>query len=208
MILTVEQLTNAIGCHKDRAAKWLPHINATLQRFGIDSINEISSFLAQTNHESAGFSQLSENLNYSAEGLAATWPNRYRGANGKPNALALSLHRKPAAIANDCYAGRMGNIMVGDGWLFRGRGLIQITGRANYKKCGQYLGVDLLSNPDLLLTPEYASLSAGWFWHVNGLDKNDDDVSMMAETKIINGGTNGLADRQVKFNKALKALGG
>jgi len=205
------QLAAAIGCTVDRAAKWHPHIAEAMKRFDITTPNEMASFVAQLAHESSHLSRLEENLNYSADGLAATWPARYRDKEtGKPSQLALLLHRRPAAIANNCYANRMGNgdIASGDGWRYRGRGPIQITGKANYERCGKAIGVDLLNNPELLLEPRAGALSAGWFWHVNGLDKHDDDASVLAETKIINGGTNGIAERQKFFNIALAAFKG
>lgn len=207
--MTIEQLAAAIGCHKDRAAKWFPYLTAAMDRFGIQTPNEIASFLAQISHESGMLSTLEENLNYSAEGLAATWPARYKDkATGKPNSLAMLLHRRPIAIANNCYANRMGNgdVASGDGWNYRGRGLIQLTGKAMYQKCGDAIGVNLVKIPDLLLQPEFACLSAGWYWQSNGLDKLDDDEKVDAETRVINGGVIGLADRQKKFNQAITAL--
>lgn len=205
--MTPQQLANAIGCSVDRAKKWQPHLINAMQKFGISGRVETASFLAQIAHESAKLSVLEENLNYSADGLAKTWPHRY-AQNGKPNGLALRLHRTPKAIANNCYANRMGNgnEASGDGWFYRGRGPIQITGKNNYIACGSAIGVDLLRSPDKLLEPEYGALSAGWFWHVNGLDKHDDDFDVLAETKIINGGKNGLKERQAFFNTALRAL--
>jgi putative chitinase len=211
MRLTLTQLSQAAGCTLNVAARWLDPINQTLARFSIDTPNEVASFLAQIGHESGSLKRVIENLNYSASGLAATWPSRYRDrATGNPNRKALALHRKPIAIANDAYANRMGNgdAASGDGWRYRGRGLIQITGKNNYTKCGQFLGVDLISKPDLLGLAEYAALSAGWFWHVNGLDQLDDDLCVLAETKRINGGTNGLADREKRMRMALNALKG
>lgn len=211
MKLTLSQLSQAVGCTLNVAARWLDPINETLDRFGIDTINEVASFLAQVGHESTGLLHVVENLNYSATGLAATWPSRYRDkATGKPNAKAISLNRKPIAIANDAYANRMGNgdVASGDGWKYRGRGPIQTSGKGNYTKCGQYLGLDLLNHPELLEQPKYGALSAGWFWHVNGLDAHDDDLSALAETKKINGGTNGLADREKRMRMALQALKG
>jgi len=205
------QLAAAIGCTPERAAKWLPHILEAMAKFGITTINEQATFLAQVAHESARLSRLEENLNYSADGLASNWPARYRDkATGKPNQLALLLHRRPQAIANNCYANRMGNgdVASGDGWKYRGRGPIQITGRSNYERCGKDIGVPLLSNPDLLLEPRAGALSAAWFWSQAGLDKYDDDQDMVAETKIINGGTNGLAERQALFKVALAAITG
>ena len=211
MKLTDQQLAAAAGCRVDRAAKWLPYINAAMARFDIVGPNECASFIAQIAHESGHLSRLDENLNYSADGLAATWPSRYRDQiTKKPNRLANLLHRKPMAIANNCYANRMGNGPEdsGDGWKYRGRGLIQITGRRMYLLCGMGLELDLLANPDLLLDFEYAALSAAWYWHNSGLDEFDDDECVLAETRIINGGVNGLADRQKLFKKAFAALKG
>jgi putative chitinase len=182
-----------------------------MHKYGITTIEEQASFLAQISHESNMLGSLEENLNYTCDGLAKTWPNRYLDkATGKPNNLAQSLHRRSISIANHCYANRMGNgdVASGDGWKYRGRGLIQLTGRAMYKKCGEAIGLDLINKPDLLLQPEAAALSAAWYWHINGLDKLDDDLDITAETRIINGGKNGLADRQRKFEKALAALRG
>ena len=133
---------------------------------------------AQTSHESGGYTMLSENLNYKAATLAACWPNRFAvlGAdkkpvkeNGKlvPTAVANSIAGKPELIANLVYSSRMGNgpAESGEGWKFRGRGLKQLTGKDNYARCGAALGLDLISNPDLLLEPMAAARSAGWFWH-------------------------------------------
>jgi putative chitinase len=207
--MTIDQLAAAVGITRDRAAKWHPHITKAMEKYGITTVTEVASFLAQVAHESNLFASLEENLSYSAEGLAKTWPGRYRDpATGKPNQLAMLLHRKSISIANNCYANRMGNgdVATGDGWRYRGRGLIQLTGRGMYRRCGGALGVDLEKNPDLLMTPEYAALSAAWYWHESGLDKFDDDLLVTAETRVINGGAIGLADRQKKFDKAWKAL--
>lgn len=209
--MTIEQLAAAVGCHIDRAIKWHPVLMAAMQKFGITTINEQASFLAQISHESNRMASLEENLSYSAEGLAATWPARYKDkATGKPNQLAMLLHRKPISIANNCYANRMGNgdVASGEGWRYRGRGLIQLTGKTMYKKCGDAIGVDLIASPDLLLKPEYASLSAAWFWDYAGIDRFDDDEDVLKETRLINGGTHGQADRQKKFDQALSALKG
>lgn len=203
------QLAKALGCNLVIAQKWLNDLDAAMLQFGITSINEQASFLAQVGHESNGLSMLEENLNYSADALARVWPSRYADPKTKqPNTLAVSLHRKPQAIANNVYANRMGNgpESSGNGWDYRGRGPIQITGLNNYSKCGAAIGFDLIHQPDLLLQPRAGSLSAGWYWHINNLDKYDDDLSMLAETKIINGGTNGLEDRERRFKMALSAL--
>lgn len=177
-------------------------------RFSLTTPTRQSAFLAQAAHESAGFTRLTENLNYSATGLAATWPGRFRGADGQPNALARGLHRRPEAIANVVYANRMGNgsEASGDGWRYRGRGLLQITGRAQYQRCGAALELPLVEQPDLLAQPEPAVLSAAWFWQVNGLNELADAGDFEAITRRINGGLNGLAERRALWAKFREAL--
>jgi putative chitinase len=113
----------------------------------------------------------------------------------------------PEKIANKVYAGRMGNIEEGDGWRYHGRGLIQLTGKENYEHCGSSLGVDLVGNPDWLLEPEYATLSAGWFFNKKGLNQIADLGDVVTLTKRINGGTLGLDDRVMRTNRALAVLG-
>lgn len=194
--------------------KWLDAVVKTCAEFEINTPERIAAFIAQTAHESGGYTMLVENLNYSDTTMAAVWPNRFAvlGAdkkpikeNGKnvPNAFAKALHRKPEAIANTVYANRMGNgtIESGEGWLYRGRGLKQLTGKDNMTRCGQALGVDLVSNPDLLLEPEYAARSAGWFWKANNLSKFADVEDLEGMTKKINGGLIGIADRKARYEK-------
>lgn len=194
--------------------KWLDAVVKTCAEFEINTPERIAAFIAQTAHESGGYTMLVENLNYSDTTMAAVWPNRFAvlGAdkkpikeNGKnvPNAFAKALHRKPEAIANTVYANRMGNgtIESGEGWLYRGRGLKQLTGKDNVTRCGQALGVDLVSNPDLLLEPEYAARSAGWFWKANNLSKFADVEDLEGMTKKINGGLIGIADRKARYEK-------
>lgn len=177
-------------------------------RFSLTTPTRQSAFLAQAAHESAGFTRLTENLNYSATGLAATWPGRFRGADGQPSALARALHRRPEAIANVVYANRMGNgpEASGDGWRYRGRGLLQITGRAQYQRCGAALGLPLVEQPDLLALPEPAVLSAAWFWQVNGLNELADAGDFEAIARRINGGLNGLAERRALWAKFREVL--
>lgn len=194
--------------------KWLDAVVKTCAEFEINTPERVAAFIAQTAHESGGYTMLVENLNYSDTTMAAVWPNRFAvlGAdkkpikeNGKnvPNAFAKALHRKPEAIANTVYANRMGNgtIESGEGWLYRGRGLKQLTGKDNVTRCGQALGVDLVSNPDLLLEPEYAARSAGWFWKANNLSKFADVEDLEGMTKKINGGLIGIADRKARYEK-------
>ncbi|WP_435635267.1 glycoside hydrolase family 19 protein [Pseudomonas solani] len=193
---------------RPEAGVFISALTSAVSRFSITTPARQSAFLAQCAHESAGFSRFAENLNYSAAGLAATWPGRFRGADEQPNALALAYQRRPAVIANHVYANRMGNgdEESGDGWRFRGRGLLQITGRGMYQRCGEALGLPLLEQPDLLLQPEQAVLSAAWFWQSNGLNALADAGNFEAITRRINGGLNGLAERKALWLKAREAL--
>ena len=193
--------------------KWLDAVVATCQEFEINTPQRIAGFLAQTSHESGGYTMLSENLNYRAATLAACWPNRFAvvGAdkkpikeNGKlvPTAVANAIAGKPELIANLVYSSRMGNgpAESGEGWKFRGRGLKQLTGKDNYTRCGNALGVDLVENPDLLLEPMYAARSAGWFWKSNNLSSFADAGDIKGMTKKINGGLIGYEQRQALYD--------
>jgi putative chitinase len=201
-------------------AKWLDAVVETCVEFEINTPQRIAAFLAQTAHESGGYTTLTENLNYKAATLAACWPNRFavlgpdkkpvKDKQGKntPTKVAESIAGKPELIANLCYSSRMGNgpAESGDGWLFRGRGLKQLTGRDNVTRCGRDLGVDFVSNPDLLLEPMYAARSAGWFWKTNNLAKFADAGDMEGMTKKINGGLIGIANRKERYEKVLAAI--
>lgn len=200
--------------------KWLQPIIDTCVEFEINTPQRIAAFLAQTSHESGGYSLLTENLNYKAATLAACWPNRFaelgndkkpkKDAKGAliPTKVAHSIAGKPELIANMVYSSRMGNgaPQTGEGWKFRGRGLKQLTGKDNYARCGRDLGVDLVSNPDLLLEPVYAARSAGWFWKVNKLSEYADNGDIKGMTKKINGGYIGLQKRQDLYNKIMAAM--
>lgn len=200
--------------------KWLQPIIDTCVEFEINTPQRIAAFLAQTSHESGGYSLLTENLNYKAATLAACWPNRFaelgndkkpkKDAKGAliPTKVAHSIAGKPELIANMVYSSRMGNgaPQTGEGWKFRGRGLKQLTGKDNYARCGRDLGVDLVSNPDLLLEPIYAARSAGWFWKVNKLSEYADNGDIKGMTKKINGGYIGLQKRQDLYNKIMAAM--
>ena len=211
MIVTREMLVAVKVKDPD---KWLPHIQKTCDEFEINTPQRVAAFLAQTSHESAGYTMLEENLNYSDVTMAAVWPHRFavKGPDGKykldekgkkiPNSFAKALHRKPQLIANTVYSNRMGNgtIESGDGWAHRGMGLKQLTGKDNHKRCGEYLGVDFVFHPERLLEPEYAARSAGWFWKTNNLNKFADAEDIKGMTKVINGGTIGLEDREAKYD--------
>jgi putative chitinase len=181
--------------------RWLEPLLETFEKYDISTPKRQAYFIGQCMHESGGFKQLKENLNYSARGLMATWPSRFPDID-----TAEKFERNPEKIANKVYAGRMGNTEDGDGAKYIGRGLIQLTGKENYANCGNAIGVDLVANPDLLSTPKYAALSAGWFWNRKGLNALADADDIDTITKRINGGLIGLADRKAKVEMVSKYL--
>lgn len=202
MPITEQQLVQILPNSRKVAAVFVSTLNAAMNRYGIDqNARRMAEFIAQCGHESAQFTVLVENLNYSAQGLANTWPSRYAVAPAasprSPNELAAKLARRPEAIANNAYANRNGNgsEASGDGWKYRGRGLVQVTGRANYVAAGVALALDLVSHPELLELPWNACMSAAHFWSVNGLNDLADAGNTLAITKKINGGTKGLDER-------------
>ena len=170
-------------------------------KFGINTPLRVAHFLAQCGHESGGFRVTSENLNYSAKGLRGIFKKYF-----PTDAIANAYQRQPQKIANKVYANRManGSEASGDGFKFRGRGYIQLTGRDNYTQFGKAIGVDIPSNPDLV-SSKYALASAAWFWSKNGLNKLADagasDSAVTSITKRVNGGTIGLADRIKHFKE-------
>ena len=201
--MTSEQLAQALKLTPVKAEEWIDAINETCDRFDISTPERQACFLGQCAHESGGFSALQENLNYKQEGLCKVWPKRFPSIED-----AEPYHKQPQKIANKVYASRMGNgdEGSGEGWKYRGRGLIQLTGKDNYRACGEALGVDLLENPDLVATPQYAALSAGWFWDKNHLNTYADKNDMQGLTKKINGGTHGIEDRIARTQLALDTL--
>jgi putative chitinase len=170
-------------------------------KFGINTPLRVAHFLAQCGHESGGFRVTQENLNYSAKGLNGIFKKYF-----PTEASAVPYARQPQKIANKVYANRManGNEASGDGFKFRGRGYIQLTGRDNYTQFGKAIGVDIPNNPDLVAS-KYALASAAWFWSKNGLNKLADagagDTAVTSITKRVNGGTIGLADRIKHFKE-------
>jgi putative chitinase len=179
--------------------KWLEPLNETFERYCIDTPIRQASFIGQCGHECANFKILEENLNYRAETLMRIWPKRFPTLE-----LAKQYEKNPKKIANSVYANRMGNRdeASGDGYRFRGRGCLQTTGSANYFHAGKALGVDLIMEPDLLSTPKYAALAAGFFWHTHKLNELADIRDFVKMTKKINGGTIGLDDRIKHINHA------
>ena len=172
----------------------------TATKFNITNVLRLAHFLAQAGHESGQFKATSENLNYSSKGLLGIFPRYFTPA------LAESYARQPQKIANRVYGGRMGNGVeaTGDGFKFRGRGYIQLTGKDNYTAFGKSIGEDMTANPDKVAS-SYALLSAAWFFSKNGLHKMADggatDAVVTSITKRVNGGTIGLADRIKHFKE-------
>jgi putative chitinase len=206
MDLTLLQLKKILPTNTEKElAEWLPLLNELLPQYEIDTPVRVAAFLSQTGHESMDFRVLSENLNYGTNGLLTTFSKYFSKAE------AVEYARKPAKIANRVYSGRMGNgdESSGDGWKFRGRGILQVTGRANYERCSKTLFSDgtLLENPDLLLQKQYALRSALEYWATNSLNAVSDKGDVSALTRRVNGGLHGLADRQTRFERALQALG-
>jgi putative chitinase len=178
----------------------------TIAKFELNTPLRLAHFLAQAGHESGGFKAVNENLNYGAKGLLGIF-KKYFPTQEK----ALLYERKPEKIANLVYGGRMGNGAepTGEGWKFRGRGYIQLTGKDNYKSFDAVVAESIVDNPDLVAT-KYPLLSAAWFFHKNGLHKIADqgatDAVVTSVTKRVNGGTIGLADRIKHFKEYYNLL--
>lgn len=180
-------------------------LNLTFEKYQINTKERMSAFLAQVLHESANLTRVIENLSYSAEGLIKTWPTRFNAQN------APEYARNQEKIANKVYSNRLGNgdEASGEGFKYRGRGLIQVTGKTNYEACGKALGIDLVNDPRLLETPMYATLSAGWFWNdrkLNDLADIGTQDAFHAISKKINGGTLGKKERIELFERIKNVL--
>jgi putative chitinase len=182
----------------------IAQIPEVMEKFKIDTPVELAHFLAQCGHESAGFKAVNENLNYGAKGLLGIFKKYF-----PTEAKALQYERKPEKIANLVYGGRMGNgpEASGEGYKYRGRGYIQLTGKDNYKAFDAVVPENLLESPDLVAT-KYPLLSAAWFFHKNCLGKCTDasDAAVTAVTKCVNGGTIGLPDRLKHFKEYYNLL--
>jgi len=195
-------LVTSQTCTPAMADKWLIPLQFTCEKFEINTPERVAGFLAQIGHESGGFRFTSENLNYRADALTRVWPSRF------PPGVAESYAMQPEKIANRAYADRMGNgdEASGDGWKYRGRGLIQLTGADNYASFSMDADNEALSDPDSVAEPELAALSAGWFWSKNGLNALADAKDIVGMTRRINGGTNGLDDRQMRYSRLMSVL--
>jgi putative chitinase len=185
--------------------KVLQELPMVMEKFQINTPLRLAHFLSQCSHESGGFKVTEENLNYSVYGLNKVFGKYF------PNDLATKYQHKPQMIASRVYGSRMGNgnEKSGDGWKYRGRGYIQLTGKNNYQKFDKFVDDDIINNPDLVST-KFPLLSAGWFWSVSKLnticDGGDSVKVITSVTKRINGGVNGLDHRILEFNKIWKIL--
>jgi len=196
-MITPEKL-NVLGI----GAEWLEPLEATFKRFGIDDVRKQAAFIGQCSHECNHFRVLEENLNYKAATLERLFGHKF-----KPEEIPQYANQ-PQRIANRIYANRMGNRdeASGDGWLYHGRGCIQLTGHDNYWHFGQAVGQDFVKNPAPVAQPMYAAMSAGWFWATHGCNPLAEAENWVGLTKHINGGTIGLEERIKLMQQALQIL--
>ena len=199
-MISKELLVDAHVCDAATADKWVDALNTTCDKFEINTPERVAGFLSQVGHESGGLKFVVENLNYSAPALRTVF-GKYFTDDSQANAYA----RQPEKIANKVYANRMGNgdEKSGDGFKYRGRGLVQCTGKDTYAAFGNAVGVDTVDNPEALEAPDAAALSAGWFWSTHHLNSLADAKDVVGMTRRINGGTNGLDDRELRYNKLM-----
>jgi len=205
MQITADQIKNILPKNPDPSAL-AEALNEVFPKYDINTANRAAGFIAQCGHESAGFTVLKENLNYSAQSLNAVFPKYFKNA-GRD---AEEYHRQPEKIANVIYANRMGNgdTESGEGYKFRGRGAIQLTGKDNYSKFASSIGMDIDDAIEYIETLQGAIESACWFWKTNNINKFCDDDDILTMTKRINGGTIGLEDRKKHYEHAKHVLGG
>ena len=198
----LEQALVKVGTAPSLVKKYSNNLESTFIECNIETIKRQAMFLAQVLHESAMLSATVENLNYSELSLVKVFKNHFDRTTAKIYA------RHPEKIANRVYANRMGNgdEASGDGWKFKGRGFIQLTGKANYIAFGHDVHLDLIKNPDYLTTPEGAARSAGWFWQSHNLNKTADVGDVTGNTRIINGGNRGVDHRAELYRRLLDLL--
>jgi putative chitinase len=184
------------------------YFNETFDRFDISSPARQACWIGQCGHECGNFRIMEENLNYRAATLLKLFPRTPKRAWGFTPEEAAAYERQPQRIANRIYSNRMGNRdeASGDGWRFRGAGFLQLTGHSNFWHASQALGEDFVMQPELVRTPKYAAMTAGWFWQTHRLNQYADSGDYLTLTKRINGGTIGLEDRKKHINEALHIL--
>ena len=198
MLITPELLRTVTT--PELADMWAESLDETCERFAIDNPFRIAGFISNVAHESAGFKFVRENLNYSAASLMRVWSSRFPTVE-----IAQRYAMNPEKIANRAYADRMGNRdeASGDGWKYIGRGLIQLTGKNNYVAYSLACDNEALQHPEIVEQPKYAAESAGWFWSVNRLNQLADAQDITGMCRRINGGLNGLDDRQMKYSQIM-----
>jgi putative chitinase len=203
-MLTRNELVGVMPGAAGMADRVVPALDAAMQRFDIGSPARRAAFLAQLAHESGELQRWTENLGYRWQRLRQVFPKYFR-----TDAEAQPFDRKPERIANRVYGGRMGNgpEASGDGWRYRGRGPIQLTGKDNYRTCGEAIGIDLVNEPERLETPEAGCLAAAWFWASRGLNTVADAGDFVTITKRINGGLIGLEHRTAVWKRAKEVFG-
>lgn len=201
MLVTREQLHSLFETTKSAIIdKFVEPLNETLEKFEINTPARIAMFFAQIGHESGGLNIVEENLNYRPERLQVIFPKYFAGVD------TSQFAHHPEKIANRVYANRMGNgpESSGDGYKFRGRGLIQLTGHDNYAHFAEAMGMSIDEAVEYMQTPAGACMSAGWFWHTHGLNQFADHHDCLGATKRINGGTIGLHEREEIYKEALE----
>lgn len=201
-ILTIEKF-KAILPNNPNILEWYSSLNRFLPNYNITTLKRIAAFLAQTAHESADYIRLSENLNYSATGLLKVWPNRFSNIK-----IAKQYEKNPEKIGNFVYANRLGNgpVNSGDGYNYRGRGLIQLTGKVNYLEFSEFSKISFNDIIKYLETFDGAVHSACWFWQKHDLNSYSDKNDILGQTVKINGGKKGLADRSKRYVNYKKIL--
>lgn len=206
MLPTANQIEAAVGCARSVAQNIVGALREACGLYEITTGARLAAFLAQAGHESASFTRTRENLNYSADGLVATWPTRFT------RALADECQRQPAKIAAIVYDGRLGNKHPGDGLKYRGRGYIQVTGLANYEAITEAIHEKMATVPDFTLQPEllesprWAAISAGAYWNDHDLNPLADKGEFDRITTRINGGQIGRTDRRARYSRAMRVL--
>lgn len=201
-MITLERLRRfAPACPVERAEIIGGVLRGEAETYQVSTPARLHHFLAQVGHESAGFTRLEENLSYTAARLMQVWPSRFKTLND-----ARPFERQPYALAEKVYGERMGNCAPGDGYRYRGRGLIQITGRNNYERFGRISGLALLENPGLAADADDATRIALAYWRAEGCNLMADADDLEGITRKINGGLNGIEDRAAWLAKARKAF--
>jgi len=203
MTLTKEKIIHILHGNADAAA-WADAAMEILPKYEINTPNRIAGFFAQCGHESMNFTALSENLNYRAETLEKLFSKYF----SKAGRNAADYAKQPEKIANVIYGGRMGNVEDGDGYRFRGRGVIQLTGKDNYSAFALSIKMTLPDVIDYIQTKKGALESACWYWNSRKLNIACDENDIVKMTKLVNGGTIGLEDRRKHYEQALAVLGG